>query len=113
MTDLSGMRPTDLLAFKIDDDQKNFIKEYHGEQKNFKISKQYEVYTWGRSEGFNLGYAQLNEERILPKKVRFPGKNRHLLERESCRPESLFNDQESIKDIKISETFSLALNEDG
>jgi len=26
------MRPIDLLAFKIDDDQKRFIKEFHGDQ---------------------------------------------------------------------------------
>jgi hypothetical protein len=56
VTDSSGMRPLDQLAFKIDDDHKNLIKEYHGEQKNFKIDKQYEVYSWGRADGFNLGY---------------------------------------------------------
>ena len=71
VVDYSGMRPLDLLAFRIDDDHKNFIKEFHGEQKNFKISKQYELYTWGRSENFNLGYLQLNEAQRRPKKVLF------------------------------------------
>lgn len=65
------MRPLDLLAFKIDDDHKVFIREFHGEQKNFKISKQYELYTWGRSIDYNLGYPQLNEEKMRPKKVYF------------------------------------------
>ena len=54
--DSCGMRPLDQLAFKIDDDHKNFIKEYHGEEKNFKICKQYELYSWGRADGYNLGY---------------------------------------------------------
>ena len=54
--DFEGMRPLDLLALKIDEDHKNFIKEFHGEEKNFKIAKQYEVYTWGRSDNYNLGY---------------------------------------------------------
>jgi len=31
------MRPIDLLAFKIDDDHKSFIKAYHVEEKNYKI----------------------------------------------------------------------------
>ena len=37
--DFQGMRPLDLLALKIDEDHKNFIKEFHGEEKNFKIPK--------------------------------------------------------------------------
>ena len=37
--DFEGMRPLDLLALKIDEDHKNFIKEFHGEEKNFKIAK--------------------------------------------------------------------------
>ena len=37
--DFQGMRPLDLLAMKIDEDHKNFIKEFHGEEKNFKIPK--------------------------------------------------------------------------
>ena len=49
-----GMKPLDLLSFRIDDDHKDFIKEFHGD--NFKIQKQYEVYTWGRSDNYVLGY---------------------------------------------------------
>ena len=37
VVDYEGMRPLDLLALKIDEDHKNFIKEFHGEEKNFKI----------------------------------------------------------------------------
>jgi hypothetical protein len=33
------MRPIDLLAFKIDHYHKQFIKDYHGEEKNYKLSK--------------------------------------------------------------------------
>ena len=69
--DFQGMRPLDLLALKIDEDHKNFIKEFHGEEKNFKIPKQYELYTWGRSDNYNLGYPLLNEVRKKPKKVLF------------------------------------------
>ena len=65
------MRPLDLLALKIDEDHKLFIKQFHGEEKNFKIAKQYEVYTWGRSDNYNLGYPSLNEEIKKPKKVHF------------------------------------------
>lgn len=90
------MRPLDLLALKIDEDHKSFIKEYHGEQKNFKIEKQYEVYSWGRSENFNLGYAKITEEIKRPKKVIFSSE-----------------DLESIRDIKTSESFTVALSEDG
>ena len=50
------MRPLDLLAFRVDEDHKNFIKQGNVEEKNYKISKQYEVYTWGRSDNYTLGY---------------------------------------------------------
>ena len=46
------MRPIDLLAFRIDDDHKAFIKYYHEEEKNYKIAKQFEAYTWGHSNDF-------------------------------------------------------------
>jgi hypothetical protein len=61
------MRPLDLLAQRIDEDHKNFIKEFHGEEKNFKISKQYELYSWGKSE--HLGYSC--QEQKKPAKVYF------------------------------------------
>ena len=99
------MRPLDLLAFRIDDDQKNFIKEFHGEEKNFRISKQFELYTWGRSSEYNLGYPQLNEEKKRPKKV--------IFEQHQVQSKSFVNDLESVKDVKIADTFSLALSEDG
>lgn len=88
------MRPLDLLALRIDEDQKNFIKEFHGDEKNFKIAKQFEVYTWGRSSNFNLGYIQINDLKYRPKMVNF-------------------GDDVSIKDVVLADTFSLALSEEG
>jgi hypothetical protein len=64
------MRPLDLLALKIDDDHKKYIREYHGSEKNFKISKQYEVYNWTKAEG-----QQSKEEKHRPKKVDFFSEN--------------------------------------
>ena len=93
--DSNGMRPMDLLAFRIDDDQKNFIKEFHCEEKNFKVAKTFELYTWGRSNNFNLGYAQVADEKLKPKKVEFPLKNI------------------SLKQIKLGNTYSLAISEEG
>jgi hypothetical protein len=46
------MRPMDLLAFRMDDDHKAFIKTFHNEQKNYKIAKQFEAYSWGYSDEF-------------------------------------------------------------
>ena len=46
------MRPVDLLAFRVDDDHKQFLKEFHKNEKNYKIKKQYEAYSWGRSDDF-------------------------------------------------------------
>ena len=65
------MRPIDLLALRIDDDHKNFIKTYHNEEKNYKIAKLFEVYSWGYSDDFQLGYTNLNNERKHPKKIQF------------------------------------------
>lgn len=80
----------------MDEDHKNFIKEFHGEEKNFKISKQYELYSWGKSE--HLGYLLKGEEQKKPAKVYFSEDE---------------NDLESIRDVKVADTFSLALSEDG
>lgn len=67
-----GMRPIDLMAFKIDDQHKNFIKSVHNEEKNYKLAKRFDAYSWGHSDDFQLGYTQLNNERRYPKKINFP-----------------------------------------
>lgn len=65
------MRPIDLLAFKIDDYHKSFIRTFHNEEKNYKLAKRFEAYSWGYSDEFQLGYAQLNNMRKHPKKINF------------------------------------------
>ena len=67
VVDNNGMRAIDLLAFRVDDDHKTFIKESPLFEKNFKIKKVFEAYSWGRSEDFMLGYATLKEEQITPR----------------------------------------------
>jgi len=51
-----GIRPIDLMAFKIDDQHKNFIKSVHNEEKNYKLAKRFDAYSWGHSDDFQLGY---------------------------------------------------------
>ena len=46
------MRAIDLMAFMIDDYHKAFIKNFHNEQKNYKIPKTFEAYSWGYSDEF-------------------------------------------------------------
>ena len=65
------MRPFDLLVFQIDDYHKAFIKECRQDQKNFKIPKVFEAYSWGYSNDFQLGYSSLNNERKIPRKIHF------------------------------------------
>jgi len=55
------MRPIDLLAFRVDDDHKLFLKERHSNEKNYKTKKCFEAYSWGRAEDFQLGYPTLKE----------------------------------------------------
>ena len=62
VVDGDGMRGIDLLAFKVDDDHKNFIKESPLFEKNYKIKKVFQAYSWGRSDDFMLGYPTLKEE---------------------------------------------------
>lgn len=65
------MRPVDLLAFRIDDYHKSFIRTYHNEEKNYKLLKHFDAYSWGYSDDYQLGYPQLNNFRKLPKKINF------------------------------------------
>lgn len=50
------MRPIDLLAFKIDDHHKQFIRTFHNEEKNYKLAKRFDAYSWGHSDDYQLGY---------------------------------------------------------
>ena len=101
------MRPIDLLAFKVDDHHKLFIRTFHTEEKNYKLQKHFEAYSWGHSDDYLLGYTQLNNERKFPKKISFPHHNHH---HNNNNDGSI---QTSIKDIKVANTFSMALSEDG
>ena len=68
------MRSIDLLAFRVDDDHKQFLKEYHKGEKNYKVKKLFEVYSWGRSQDFLLGYPVFNKEENagkFPKRIQF------------------------------------------
>ena len=88
------MRPIDLLAFKVDEHHKQFVRTYHNDEKNYKLAKRFDAYSWGHSDEYLLGYTQLNNERRYPKKIGFPSES-------------------SIKDVKVSSTHCLALSEDG
>jgi len=56
------MRPVDLLAFKVDDDHKQFLKEFHKGEKNYKVKKLFELYSWGQASNFLLGYPVMNKD---------------------------------------------------
>jgi alpha-tubulin suppressor-like RCC1 family protein len=88
------MRPIDLLAFRVDDDHKAFLKQSHAQEKNYKIRKQYQAYAWGRNDDFLLGIPTMSEERKCAKRIDF-------------------GQSTSIRDIITSKTFTLALSEDG
>jgi alpha-tubulin suppressor-like RCC1 family protein len=98
------MRPLDLLILRADEDHKNLMKQFVGE--NIKISKQFELYTWGRVELYNLGYPHPTEENRRPTKVSF---NPDL--EEPMR--QIADVSTSVKDIKVSDSFSLALTSEG
>ena len=94
------MRPIDLLAFRVDDDHKLFLKERHSSEKNYKTKKCYEAYSWGRAENFQLGYPTLKENQRHPKLIPF-------LDAED-RPLEV-----SIRDVTCSDNFTLALSDSG
>ena len=50
--DNDGMRAIDLLAFRVDDDHKKFIKESPLFENNYKVKKVFQAYSWGRAEDF-------------------------------------------------------------
>jgi hypothetical protein len=94
------MRAVDLMAFRADDDHKMFLRVSHEHEKNYKIKKQYQAYSWGRNDDFQLGYPTLADDKKTPKRIMF------------AQSESKF-DQVSIRDITSASTYTLALSEDG
>ena len=69
--DNDGMRAIDLLAFRVDDDHKKFIKESPLFENNYKVKKVFQAYSWGRAEDFQLGYPVLKEEQMTPRQIHF------------------------------------------
>ena len=106
------MRPVDLLAFRVDDDHKQFLKVFHEHEKNYKIKKQYEAYSWGRSDDFQLGYPMLAEEKRKPKRINFDEQDKASDSIKETLTSAVF-DPVSIRDVVCSQSFSLALSEDG
>lgn len=68
-TDNDGMRAIDLLAFRVDDDHKKFIKESPLFENNYKVKKVFQAYSWGRAEDFQLGYPVLKDEQMTPREI--------------------------------------------
>ena len=46
------MRAIDLLSFNIDEHHKLFIRTFHNEEKNYKLVKRFEAYSWGHSDDY-------------------------------------------------------------
>jgi alpha-tubulin suppressor-like RCC1 family protein len=101
--DRAGMRAIDLLAFKVDDAHKSFIKESPGFENNYKIKKVFQVYSWGRSDDFQLGYPLMKEEQREPKQVLFY----------SNYDQGELITSISIKDVKCTDSYTVALTEQG
>ena len=95
------MRPLDLLAFKVDDAHKSFIKKHHPDEKNYKVAKSckltsfknsVEAYSWGFSHNYCLGYTHLTDEKKVPKRIPIDS---------------------NIKLIELADTFTVALSKEG
>ena len=104
------MRPVDLLAFRVDDDHKHFLKEFHKNEKNYKIKKQYEAYSWGRSDDFQLGYPVLADEKSKPRRINFAVNSEENVAQTQM---NFVFDSVSIRDLVCSKNYSLALSEEG
>ena len=102
------MRPIDLLAFRVDDDHKSFLKMSHEHEKNYKIKKQYQAFSWGRNDDFQLGFPTLAEDKRCPKRILFAS-----TPEDEDAPQANRFDNVSIRDIACTNTFALALSEDG
>ena len=94
------MRPLDLIAFKIDDDHKAFLRQQHSSEKNYKTSKYFEAYSWGRAENFQLGYPTIKDSQKQPKLISFLDHNDVPVD-------------VSIKEVVCCESFTLALSDSG
>jgi alpha-tubulin suppressor-like RCC1 family protein len=81
------------------------LKEFHKNEKNYKVKKLFEMYAWGNGSDFLLGYPVLNKdsEAKLPRRVQFEKPESHA----QCPLTT------SIATIKSSEQFALAVSEDG
>jgi alpha-tubulin suppressor-like RCC1 family protein len=101
VVDNDGMRAIDLLAFKVDDDHKKFIKESPLFESNYKIKKVFHAYSWGRSDDFMLGYPTLKEEQAGPRQI--------IFKTEEGEP---IHDI-SIRDVHCADSYTLALSEQG
>jgi alpha-tubulin suppressor-like RCC1 family protein len=101
LLDNDGMRAIDLLAFKVDDDHKKFIKESPLFEKNYKIKKVFQAYSWGRSDDFLLGYPTLKEEQTEPRLIAF------------LTPQEQPIHGISIRDVHCTDSYSVALSEQG
>ena len=94
------MRPIDLIAIRVDDDHKQFLKERHSSEKNYKTKQIFEAYSWGRSENLQLGYPTLKESQKNPKLISFLDSEERQMEM-------------SVRDIVCSDEFTLAMTETG
>ena len=85
------MRPLDLLIIRVDDEHKKFIRDHYTEDNNIRIPKKFELYSWGNTENFLLGYPSNSDYRKIPAKI------------------NVALDESSIIDIAMSETYCLCL----
>lgn len=99
VVDNDGMRGIDLLAFRVDDDHKKFIKESPLFEKNYKIKKVFQAYSWGRSDDFMLGYPTLKEEQSGPRQIIFHDEQGELMH------------DISIREVHCADSYTLALSE--
>jgi alpha-tubulin suppressor-like RCC1 family protein len=96
------MRAIDLLAFKVDDDHKRFIKQSPLFEKNYKIKKVFQAYSWGRTDEFALGFVSIKDEVTEPREIKFCDGNASNQEEEV-----------SVKDVMCTDSYTLALTEQG
>ena len=99
--DNDGMRAIDLLAFRVDDDHKKFIKESPLFEKNYRIKKVFQSYSWGRTDDFQLGYATLKEEQSEPIQIVFYDDYGEVVH------------DISIRDVHCADSYTIALSEQG
>jgi alpha-tubulin suppressor-like RCC1 family protein len=95
------MRAIDLLAFKVDDDHKKFIKQSPLFEKNYKIKKVFQAYSWGRTDEFALGFVSIKDEVTEPREINFAAEN------------GVQGEEVSVRDVMCTDSYTLALSEQG